>query len=571
MTMGKMSFIEAMAHAGEYISSTWMEENIRPVAEQAMPHYLFTEGDEKHRMGWCSACERWVDASPARLQSSIIEPEDEEYPPFVPMVTEDWKFRRMFEKGRSLHNRTGYCPDCGARVTFRGMWRGHRSLEDKRFLIRYEKSRIDPKNTVVCIGYRVCTEWREMDPQAPSVPIEIRPQEVCIFKSGEGGERFIWQESWTYGEGWVHRKECKSGYAPGLFGAQVQSVLDNYSFIDTVRGTPFEKPVESGSAIWDTQTAEYYDRISIMGSLAKYPCVEYLFKMGMDDIANDTLKGRIGSRINRKGKTARDVLRLTGDEWGEVKGKKLRLTPDALDVHRMARKMKLRMNMELIDWCGRRRGAAGACRVIFNAWPGYDPVKMLKYCRKKGISLKDYADHVGFMKKLGMTAQDTEFLFPRDFQGCHMELARRIGDLADLDTDLRISLRIEGGEMDEYFFSAAGLTIRPAFSAKEITAEGNALKHCVGGYVKRYAEGETNICFLRDDNAPNKPRYTVEFSKSGVMLQCRGYGNDMGEEARAQKQADAARLALFWRLHEMYRKDLKTMKKKQKAKESRAA
>lgn len=561
--MGNMSVLEAQEHAGKFIQPGWIEEYIRPIVVDVMPHYMFTEGDEKHRQGWCSACQEWVDVRPERLMKAIREPDDEEYPQYIPMITDDWKFRQNFELGRTLHNRTGYCPRCGARVTFRGMWRGHRSLEDKRFLIHYEKSPVDPKNTVVCIGYRLHTEWREMDPMSPDVPVEIRPQEICVFKSGEGGERFIWEDSWMYGAGWVHRKECKSGYAPGLFGTQIQSVLDNYSFIDSVRGTPFEKAVESGSTIWNTTMGEWYDRISIMNRLAKYPCIEYLLRLGMDEIACDTLNEQIGNRINRKGKTAQQVLRITGDEWGEVKGKQLRLTPDALDVHRMARKMKLRMNMEIIDWCGRSRGGADSCKVIFNAWPGYDPVKMIKFCRKRGINLKDYADHVGFMKKLGMSQQDTEFLYPRDFQTCHIELARRLGDLQSLETDVKIGLRIEDGEMDEYFFSAAGFILRPAFSAKEIMEEGNALKHCVGGYVNRYEDGKTNICFLRNEEEPNKPRYTVEFSKTGVMLQCRGYGNDIGKQAMEQKRKDAKRLELFWRLHEMYRKDLKVMKKKE--------
>ena len=402
-----------------------------------------------------------------------------------------------------------------------------------------------------------------MDPMSPDVPVEIRPQEICVFKSGEGGERFIWEDSWMYGAGWRHRKECKSGYAPGLFGSQIQSVLDNYSFIDAVRGTPFEKAVESGSAIWNTRVGEWYDRISIMNGLSKYPCIEYLIKMGMDEIAEAVLEGTIGNRINRKGKTAQQVLRLTGDEWGEVKGKKLTLTPDALDVHRIARQRKWRMNMELISWCGSCMGWAEQVKKIAAHMPSANTVKMLKYCRRKGVNLKDYADHIVFMRNLGMDAQDGEFLYPRDFSECHAELARRVENAKDVADSGAIIARIMEGELDEYFFSAAGFTLRPAFTASEIAAEGKALKHCVGGYVDRYAAGGTNICFLRNEEEPNKPRYTVEFGKTGALIQCRGYGNDMGKDAQEQKRRDAKRLELFWRLHEMYRKDLKVMKKKE--------
>ena len=562
--MSKMSVFEAQRHAGKYIQPGWIEQNIHPIAVQAMPHYMFTEGDEKHREGWCSACGNWVELTPDRLEKTIREPEDEEYPPFVPMITNDWNFRRSFDHGRSLHNHTGYCPVCGARVTFRGMWRGHRTLEDKRFLIHYEKSGIDPQNTVVCIGYKLHAQWREMEPQGPHVPIEIRPQEICVFKPGVGGERYIWEDSWMYGAGWVHRRECRSGYAPGLFENNIQSVLDNYSFVDAIRGTPFEKPLESGSVLYSTIHGKWYDRITLMDAVAKYPCMEYLLKMEQDEIAEAILNRQIGTRINRKGTTAQQVLRLTGDEWGEVKGKGLRLTPDALDIHRYARRRKWRINMELIAWCGRRHGSFEKVKQIAEIFPGANAVKMLKYCRKHELMLHDYADQIGFMKILGMSEADTEFLYPKNFQECHQELSARVAGVKDVKANIDILNRIHSGELDEYFFSAAGFILRPAFTGSEIVAEGNALKHCVGGYVQRYKDGGTNICFLRNEDEPNTPRYTVEFSKSGVMVQCRGYGNDVGEQAMRQKRADRERLELFWKLHAMYRRDLKAMKKKEK-------
>lgn len=348
-------------------------------------------------------------------------------------------------------------------------------------------------------------------------------------------------------------------------GTRVQMVLDNQSFYEAVSGTPFEAPTWPGSDVWNTQEGSWYDRITVMERIAKYPCIEYLYRLGMHDIAGDVMGGSIGNRINRKGKTAQQVLRLTGDEWGEVKGKKLNLTPDALDVHRMARRRKLRMNMELISWCGHRRGWEGLFRVLIDCFPGINPVPMLKYCRKHEVGLKEYVDHVQFMTALGM-GPESVFLYPKDFHACHTELARRVAGIADLSNNGKILSRIQTGEMDEYFFAAAGLVMRPAFNAQEITSEGNALSHCVGGYVNRYASGETNICFLRDETAPSKPRYTVEFAKNGRLVQCRGYGNDMGQAAKAQKEADQERLELFWRTFDMYRADLKRMKQKARRK-----
>ena len=54
----------------------------------------------------------------------------------------------------------------------------------------------------------------------------------------------------------------------------------------------------------------------------------------------------------------------------------------------------------------------------------------------------------------------------------------------------------------------------------ELTAEGKDLHHCVGGYIRDMAEGETAIFFLRKANEPDKPFYTLELQKKRV-IQCR--------------------------------------------------
>ena len=57
-------------------------------------------------------------------------------------------------------------------------------------------------------------------------------------------------------------------------------------------------------------------------------------------------------------------------------------------------------------------------------------------------------------------------------------------------------------------------------AVEKLTAEGKALHHCVGGYIKRMAEGETAIFFLRKVSEPDKPFYTLELQKKRV-IQCR--------------------------------------------------
>lgn len=575
--MSGMTWQEAERHAGRLLTNAGIYGEVYEAAEKVMPHYVFTNGNAKDRTGYCTACNTWVecgtgimsDQTPEWVNNDPYLSDDDEEQPFIPFAgLPKWDFDRWYSSGKTTQNATGYCPRCGERVRFRSLWRGNQGLCDKRFLIRYAKSAIDPQKAVVCVGYRLESNYRNMDINQPEMPLNIAPLEVCVFRYGEGGDRFIHETKWCGVGGWEmqwsHRGECKSGWAPGMYSNQMQTVLDARSFWQAVEDTPFEMSVKPGGSIWHTNAGDMYDRITVMDALAKYPCIEYLYKLDQDEIADAIINRQIGRRINRKGTTARQVLRLNADDWGEVKGKELRLTPDALDIHRLARRRKWKMNMELITWCGWHRNSYETVIKIHGAMPGADMPKMLKYCSKAGVSLRDYADHVTIMHSLGMGPQDREFLFPRNFADCHHQLACRLDDSRNAEKTIKMQLRIESGILDGYFFSAAGFTLRPAFTAGEIVAEGNYLKHCVGGYVERYADGGTIICFLRDDNDLRRPRYTVEFSVNGNMVQCRGYENDRGKDAQDQKERDRERLELFWKLHKMYRNDLARKKKRER-------
>lgn len=61
-------------------------------------------------------------------------------------------------------------------------------------------------------------------------------------------------------------------------------------------------------------------------------------------------------------------------------------------------------------------------------------------------------------------------------------------------------------------------------SREDLLKEGKTLNHCVYGYLKSMAKGESTVLFLRKKGHEDKPYYTVEVI-NGVVTQCRSTNN----------------------------------------------
>ena len=75
--------------------------------------------------------------------------------------------------------------------------------------------------------------------------------------------------------------------------------------------------------------------------------------------------------------------------------------------------------------------------------------------------------------------------------------------------------------MDAFSIKGKGLILVVPKNGDEIRAEGEALHHCVGGYVERVAKGETNIFFVRKADEPDKSYFTMEWNHNKI-IQCTG-------------------------------------------------
>ncbi len=106
--------------------------------------------------------------------------------------------------------------------------------------------------------------------------------------------------------------------------------------------------------------------------------------------------------------------------------------------------------------------------------------------------------------------------------------------------------------LEKYIWEKDGFIVRPAKEQEELIKEGLTLHHCVGGYIKQMAAGETAIFFIRSSQEPDKPFYTLELDpKTQLVIQCRTDHNSSYE-----RQPEIKKFVDTW-LKKVVRKDKK--------------
>lgn len=152
---------------------------------------------------------------------------------------------------------------------------------------------------------------------------------------------------------------------------------------------------------------------------------------------------------------------------------------------------------------------------------GHAPLRrVLRYIQ--GRNARTYRDYLRDCEALELDLDDRGVLFPPNLDAAHQRTISQVEykkNKAKWDAfDKRL------GGLQKLAWAIDGLLIRPPADAGELIAEGQALHHCVGGYVDRMARGETVILLIRREDAPDKPYYTLEW-KDDRVIQCRTNNN----------------------------------------------
>lgn len=265
---------------------------------------------------------------------------------------------------------------------------------------------------------------------------------------------------------------------------------------------------------------------------ARYPVIEFLWKAGYRNIVHNRIFG-----MDRENRNAILWERKKLKECFKFPLRILKLMPPEewkLDDVQRANYLWKNYGERITD--AEMRMALQSRTDVQNltgAMPYAGIGKILKYIQKQTEKRKEekghttytlegiiraYRDYLRECEQLHFDLHDREILFPKDLVAAHDRTMEQVEFEKNKADQEKFQKAVE--KLEKFAWGEGEFFIRPAREQMELTAEGKALHHCVGGYIRDMAEGETAIFFLRKVSEPDKPFYTLELQKKRV-IQCR--------------------------------------------------
>lgn len=298
--------------------------------------------------------------------------------------------------------------------------------------------------------------------------------------------------------------------------------------------------------------------------------------MGLNQLAKDVVRGynysgNMTGKVNYKADTIYEILGLNKVNTRTLQAidgnhYELRLLQVAqqLDIQMKPEQLKefyetFECNTELLKEKNRRVSLHKLCRYIDKESERY-PIGEKNACmwgysynrykertdprieRKQNMA-HDWLEYIGWCRELKYDLDNKFIYMPNNFKKVHDRTAEEYKALQDKKAAAEkkrreklaakkmaetkkameeIFSRNDG--VDAFQIKGKGLILVVPQSGDEIRKEGEALHHCVGGYVDRVARGETNIFFIRKADHPEKSYFTMEW-RNNKIIQCRGFKN----------------------------------------------
>ena len=273
--------------------------------------------------------------------------------------------------------------------------------------------------------------------------------------------------------------------------------------------------------------------------------VEMLVKLGLGKAVSDLILHKVWNKAAFRWaepdpQKAFDLSRTELKDWlAQKTDSEYRL--DMVAWYKRLRRAGVKVSFADLNALCREASSAMRRLVVKMARYQVAPARLLAYVKKEktrkgqkrmtlNTLLTEWVDYLEDAALLGFDLANPIWLMPQALHAKHMNTIGPAGALREKRTSAQYLKRLSALAR-RYTFSTERWLIRPPVSALEITAEGKALHHCVGGYAERHIRGTTTILFLRDRKKPGKPLVTIEMHGNQIV-QIHGYCNDAYETVK---------------------------------------
>jgi len=433
-----------------------------------------------------------------------------------------------FETPGIRHNEFYVCPSCESHCGVRASGKGRKQMVDEAYVVWYEKSLVNP-DAITARGVLVVRDYRG---DYRDVPTHISVRAEYLFEPGKSlmlDHPYLYY-SLSYGEmrngSSVYFRNSVFSLANGVM-AKKRLYCSVDSIEAAVQGTPFRY------STWENY--KHDDMVEFFDLFAKYPCIEYLTKMGMRGLVEAKLAGdKTYGMINWRAKNPQKVLKMTKQEINELRDTGVRVDPWLLYLKHLSKNDGSKLSFEELarihadiseEWLPDlskvlERTTLRKAYAYLGKQLGKSDVS--RRHRNKGQLLSTWNDYIADCLRLGLDITREAVLFPTNLYRAHQNTIKQIK--VKEDEKLRAQFASRGKALEKLRFEALGFLLRPVSDQNELIEEGKALHHCVGTYAPRYAKGETDLLLLRKVDEPDKPFYTMEI-RNGSIAQCRGLNN----------------------------------------------
>lgn len=469
------------------------------IANTVLPSYIFyTYTRKKWKKGYCTHCKKEIQVSDAR------------------------------------HNRESHCPNCGHSIIYKAQGR-------KDWQWDHVNTAFIGKNTRGEVVVEYADVYRSFREAGQQERFSVYPVFRNIYSGAELKTAYIMR-----GTEWRRKREGIVYYG-NYSHCYNEAYLYPKNLKNVLQNTPWEF---SGISQFAEQNRKMYLYDQLKG-YPQYPQAEYLVKKGLYNLAECLLLGN-ERYFDLTKKQICPFLKLQSTRY----------LPTLIQMDASLEELDFIQKLELLG--NRVRGGIVQPEHIREFCKGnakrlYDPFillkdatahKILKYIKKVDVSI--WEDYLRFCRQLNRDLRNEFVMFPepKKLKERHDELMELCKLQRKRDNDDYIKSKYKM-EKDIWSWQNESFHIRLPRNTEEIIEEGDKQKHCVGMYIDRVCNGKCVILFLRKNDAPNQPFYTVEYAR-GEIQQYRGFANKPieGYHVQAKQFLEQYQITIRKRLYE---------------------